>query len=55
MSGVLEYKEIEEVKVRDVETSFFPTGNDVVINNLEKVEVKIRDKGVVLLRGKQTI
>ena len=43
---VLEYKEIEEVKVRELETSFFPTGNDVVINNLEKVEVKAGEKGL---------
>ena len=49
---VLEYAEIEEVKVEDFESmSFFPTGNDVVINDLTEVEVA-KSSSKVVLKGR---
>ncbi|MFH1682339.1 MAG: hypothetical protein ABIA37_00940 [Candidatus Woesearchaeota archaeon] len=52
---VIECKEVSEVEVKDlVSFSFFPTGNDVVINDLENLNVDwVKKEGKVVLRGKQ--
>lgn len=54
-SKVIECRGISEVEVKDlVSFSFFPTGNDVVINNLENLDVNWDKKeGRVVLKGRQ--
>jgi hypothetical protein len=50
---ILEYKNIEKVRIRDLRNiSFYLQGNDVVINNLIEVVIDVKDN-IVTLTGKQ--
>ncbi|PIN87833.1 hypothetical protein COV12_01750 [Candidatus Woesearchaeota archaeon CG10_big_fil_rev_8_21_14_0_10_32_24] len=52
---VLEINDIEKVRLHDLRNvSFYLVGNDIVINNLEKLHVDISE-GVVTLSGKQVL
>ena len=52
---VLEIDDIEKVRLHDLRNvSFYLVGNDIVINNLEKINVDTSE-GVVTLSGKQVL
>ncbi|HLD00624.1 MAG TPA: hypothetical protein VJC39_02675 [Candidatus Nanoarchaeia archaeon] len=52
---VLEIKDVEKVRVRELRNiSFYLMGNDLIINNLEEIRV-VSDNGVVTLSGKQKL
>jgi 5,10-methylene-tetrahydrofolate dehydrogenase/methenyl tetrahydrofolate cyclohydrolase len=52
---VVEIKEVEKVRVRDLRNiSFYLMGNDLVVNNLVDVEI-VNKEGVVTLTGHQEL
>ena len=52
---VLEYKKIEKVRIRDLRNvSFYTSGNDLVINDLNRLEIKL-EKGTITLTGEQEL
>lgn len=52
-SQVIEYKEIEKVRIRELKNvSFYSAGNDLVINDLIKMNLNA-GKGIITLTGKQ--
>ncbi len=52
---VLEIKEIEKIRIRELRNiSYYLAGNDIVINNLKKVEV-IKDGNILTITGKQVL
>ncbi len=52
---VLEIDDIEKVRLHDLRNvSFYLVGNDIIINNLEKLNVET-SSGVVTLSGKQVL
>jgi hypothetical protein len=54
-SRVLEYKEVEKVRVKELRNiSFYLMGSDLVINNLVKIDIDEK-KGIVTLTGKQRL
>lgn len=56
-SKVLEFKGVEKVRVKELRNiSFYLAGNDLVINNLLKVNMDWdKKKGIVTLTGKQEL
>jgi len=54
-SKVLEFNEVEKTTIKELRNiSFYLAGNDVVINNLVKVDIEV-EKGIVTLTGKQKL
>ena len=52
---VLEFKEIEKVRIKELRNiSYYLTGNDIVINDLLKLNTEVKDH-VVTLTGKQIL
>ena len=52
---VLEFKNVEKTRVKELRNiSFYLAGNDLVINNLVKVNVGV-EKGIVTLTGRQEL
>ncbi len=50
---VLEYENIEKVRIRGLNTSYYLEGNDLVINDLKEIEVEI-EGNMIVLTGKQS-
>lgn len=52
---VLEYPNIEKIRINDlVNISYYLEGNDLVVNDLDKIEIRL-DKNLITLVGKQSI
>lgn len=50
---VLEYLEIEKVRIKKLENiSFYLGGNDLIINDLVELNISL-EKGIITLTGKQ--
>ncbi len=50
---VLEYNNIEKVRIRELENvSYYTAGNDIVINDLVELNIGLED-GIITLTGKQ--
>ncbi|MFC1691421.1 hypothetical protein ACFL0W_04545 [Nanoarchaeota archaeon] len=43
---ILEYEDVEKVEINGLTVEFFTAGNDIVLNNLDKINVEIEDKVV---------
>ena len=54
---VLEYKDIEKVRVKELRNiSLYLAGNDLVINNLIKVNIDLhKEEGFIVLTGEQEL
>ena len=51
---VLEYPNMEKIRIRDLSVSYYLEGNDTVINDLKSIELEIdEDNRKIVLRGKQ--
>ncbi len=52
---VLDIKDVEKVRIRDLRNiSYYLMGNDIIINNLTEVTLKL-DKNILTLSGKQDL
>ena len=52
---VLEFKNVEKVRINELKNiSYYLMGNDVVVNNLVKLNSEAKD-GIVTLTGKQEL
>ena len=49
---VLEFDNMEKIRIRDLNVSYYLEGNDIVINDLKKVRLEIYGKKIVL-KGEQ--
>ena len=49
---VLEFTDVEKVRIRDMNVSYYLEGNDIVINDLHEINLEKIDNKIIL-RGKQ--
>ncbi len=49
---ILEFN-VKEVKIKNLNLSYLPHGNDLIINNLSNISVS-KNKKIILLTGKQS-
>lgn len=52
---VLEFKEIEKIRIRDLRNiSYYLMGNDLIINNLEQVNIR-KEGNIIFVTGIQNL
>lgn len=52
----MDFPNMEKVRIRDMNVSYYLEGNDIVINDLHEVELEINEeKRKIILRGKQDV